>query len=531
MEVIQQFLDEARAAWRFRWWAVGAAWVTCVVGWIVVATLPNVYEASARVYVDANTGLTPLLQGLAVEQNVDAQLMLVRQTLLGRPALEKVARKTDLHLTAQTPQQMENLILGLQTQIEITNVLERTQVRGRPTTDSLYEIRYRHGDRQKAVAVVREVLDTFVEDTLGGGRAGSVTAQRFLTDQVQDYAKRLSEAELALAEFKKANLGLVPGEGGGYFERVQMETAALRQARSDLSVAAGRAEELRRQLRGEREGAQTLPAAAASATMPATDTSLRLAEAQKRLDELMLRYTDRHPDVTATRETIRQLEERQQAELTAMRDGTGPATASLSSNPVYQSIQMTLNQTEVEIASLRRQIGQREATIQQLQRMANTAPEVEAEYATLTRGYEVTRAQYNSLLERLERARLSEQAEQTGIVRFDVIDPPVAGFEPVAPNRPLLVAAILIAGLGLGAGLAYLMHLMRPVFMNARKLTEITGLPVLGAVSEAWLSDRRNARRREVLALTGAAAGLVLAFGVVFWWQSAGGYLLRAAAG
>lgn len=520
MEIVQQVLDDLHGAWRFRWPAVAAAWSIAVVGWLVVLSLPNSYEATARVYVDASTGLKPLLQGLAVEQDVDAQLNLVRQAMLGRPALEKVARETDLHLSVKTPQQMDALLRGLQEGIEITNVIEPTRRRGNATPDSLYLIRYHSRNRDTALEVVRQLLETFVEDTLGGNRSGSETAQRFLKDQVDDYGKRLSEAERALAEYKKANLGLVPGEGGDYFTRIQVQTEEAKRARAALSVALNRRAELERQLYGERQSAVPTPSVGTPGT-PTTETSLRLAEAQTRLDELTLRYTDKHPDVVATRETISQLQQRQAEELAAMRRGEGPATASLAASPVYQNIQMALNQTEVEIASLRSQIALAESNIADLRRVANSAPEVEAEYARLTRDYEVTRAQYNSLLERLEKARLSEQADETGIVRFEVIDPPMASFAPVAPNRPLLIAGVFAAALGLGGGLAYVLNMLRPVFSNSRSLAEITGLPVLGAVTAAWLSDVRERRKKELLVFAGSCAGLLVVFLVLAGWQLA----------
>jgi polysaccharide chain length determinant protein (PEP-CTERM system associated) len=523
MERFRQVLEEARAAWRFRWVAIAAAWVVCAVGWVYIATMPNVYEATARVYVDANTGLTPLLQGLTVDQNMDAQLMLVRQSLLTRPALEKVARRTDLHLSATTPRDMERLVLGLQNNIKIENVIE--QPRGRSSGDSLYRISYRSSNREKAITVVREVLDTFVENTMGGSRAGSESAQRFLTEQIKEYADRLSAAEQKLAEFKKANLGLVPGQSGDYFARMQAETEAVKRSRSDLALAIGRRDELQRQLRGQQESAVAASGVAVNPLGPTTESAARLVEAQKRLDELLLRYTERHPDVVATRETIRQLQERQQQELQAMREGSGPATAALSASPVYQSIQMSLNQVGVEIAALQRQVAQGEASIAQLHRLANTAPEVEAEFAKLNRDYDVTKAQYNALVERLEKAKLSNEAEETGIVRFDVIDPPVADFQPVAPQRPMMITLLFWASLLVGIGLAYALHMLRPVFMNARTLTEVTGLEVLGTVSETWLGDRRYERKREVFALAGATAGLFLAFGVVYWWQAGGGNL------
>jgi polysaccharide chain length determinant protein (PEP-CTERM system associated) len=414
---------------------------------------------------------------------------------------------------------MDGLLLALRNGIEIVNVIDPQARRSdRSIQDSLYLIRYQSSNRDTALAVVRQLLDTFVEDTLGGNRSGSEAAQRFLRTQLDEYAKRLGESERTLAEFRKNNLGLVPGEGGDYFSRIQLQTEMAKQARADLSVALGRRQELQRQLVGERQS--SVPAAGAGTpSAPVTETGMRLAEAQARLDELRLRYTDKHPDIVATQETIRQLEERQQAELEAMRRGEGPATASLAASPVYQNIQMALNQNEVEIATLRGKIALAESNIADLRRVANSAPEVEAEYARLSRDYEVTRAQYNSLLERMEKAKLSEDADETGIVRFEVIDPPLAAFAPVAPNRPLLIAGVFAAALVLGGGLAYLLNMLKPVFSNSRNLAEITGLPVLGAVTAAWLSDVRERRKKELMAFAGSCAGLLVAFLILAAWQ------------
>src|SRR5688572_10158324 len=95
-EQLERILDEARSIWRFKWTAMGVAWLVAVLGWGFVYTIPDVFEARARVFVDTSTALRPLLQGLAIDSAVQPQLDLVRQALLSRPHLEKVASETDL---------------------------------------------------------------------------------------------------------------------------------------------------------------------------------------------------------------------------------------------------------------------------------------------------------------------------------------------------------------------------------------------------------------------------------------------------
>jgi polysaccharide chain length determinant protein (PEP-CTERM system associated) len=498
-ELMNQVLAEVRGIWRFRWQGQAIAWVVCLVGWAAVFSIPNQYEARARVYVDTRTALRPIVQGLAIEPDVEAQLNMVRQALLGRPNLEKVARETDLDVQAKTRSEREALLAGLAQRVEIA--LEPPATRDPRVPNTLYRITYKDSSRDKAMQVVNVLLTSFMEDTMGSGRFGAENAQKFLDQQIKEYEDRLGAAENRLAEFKKRNLGLVPGAEGGYFVRLQTEMTEVQRLESNLSVATSRRRELERQKRGE----TPFVAGAISAARPANsggpsdavDTTTRIQQTQTRLDELLLRFTDKHPDVVAARESLNELQNRREQEIAALRRGDpgAVATAGAATNPLYQSIQLAINQTDVEIAALQGDIANRRTTINQLRQLVNTAPEVEAEFARLNRDYDVTKAQYNQLAERRERARLSDDAQATGLVRFDVIDPTVASFTPVSPPRSLFVLAVGIAGFALGAGFAFLRHRLQPVFGDTRTLEAITQLPVLGMVSLTWPEKHRAERR------------------------------------
>lgn len=526
-DLIEQIVDQLRGAWRFRWVAMIVAWCICALGWLFVYAMPDMYEATAKVFVDTRTALVPALKGITYQQDVDSQLNMVRQAMLGRPQLERVARETDLYLRATTEQAYAALLDSLRERIKI---IGGGGGENKPS-GGLYVISYQDQNRGKSIAVVDKLLSTFVEETLGGNREGSEKTQRFLSKQITDYEHKLSEAEERLAEFKKKNVGLMPGtQSGDYFSHLQEEIDASRKTESQLGVAISRRDELQRQLRGEAPfmvGGSG--ASAGSKGLGGSDTASRIQEAQAKLDELLLRYTDRHPDVIATRETLEELKKRQATEIEALRrrDPAAVAAAGAATNPVYQSIQLALNQNEVEIAALRRELAEHTRKVAQLRTMVDTMPQVEAEYARLNRDYQVTKDGYTALVDRLQKARLSERADETGVVKFEVIDPPSAGFKPVAPDRMKLLATVLLAGLVAGGGLAYLLHQMRPVFSTTRSLGEITGLPVLGAVSMTWLDRRKNESRMRKLAFGGAAAMLLVAFLGVLLFESTGARLIQ----
>lgn len=520
-QIINRVLDELRGAWRFRWVGIASAWVVCVAGWIGVWTIPDTYEASARIYVDTRSILRPLLQGLAIDPEVASGLDVVRQALLSRPQIERVARETELDARAKTPEQKEALITSLQTRISIA----AGDMRARTAQgEGMYLIKFQDSDREKSVEVVRRLLSAFVENALGDKRTGQESAQRFLDEQIAEYEQRLSAAESRLADFKKSNVGLMPDSRGDYFGRLQQETLELEKVRGALAVAESRLSEIGRQLAGEEpflfgfDSGTPGPAVAQGSG----DLTFRIQDLEKQLDELLLRYTDKHPEVLATRQTIAELKKRQQEELARVKSGaraTGSLASSLKTNPVYQSLEIAQKNTQLQVAELRQQLVQSEMKVGALRRQLNAVPEVEAELARLNRDYDVTKQKYVELVQRRETATLSEQADRTGTVKFDVIEPPAAGLQPVSPHRAPLLVAVLLGGLLVGAAVTWLLNQIKPVFYSVRTLTEVAGVPVFAAISRTWMDRHRQQRRSELLRFSAATVLLFITFGFVFLIQ------------
>ncbi|HET9863205.1 MAG TPA: XrtA system polysaccharide chain length determinant [Steroidobacteraceae bacterium] len=522
----QQLRDEVRGMWRFRWKAMAVAWAALVVGAIAVASLPDTYMASAKVYVDSGSRLGKLLQGLAVETNVEAQIAVVRQTLLGRPNLERLTRSPEYAskraLETRTQAQQDRMIESLRKKIEIL------PIRGAETAGALIlVVSFQDESRDRALFVVRSLVEGFVSETQDVSRAKAEEAQSFLVKELDELEDKLATAEDKLAQFKKDHFGVLPGQGGDYFTRLQTERQGLDQARSQLDVIVSQRNALSDQLRGQ---APLIPTGQPTdfAAAGRKDIDARIKESESRLEELLLRYTEKHPEVIALQQTIAELKQRRADELAALQSGgAGSGSMSVADNPLYQSIRIQLNKVEVDIAAARADIAQRERRIADLQRSINTAPDVEAELGRLNRDYGVVKAQYEALLDRLQRARLSESAEETGVVQFKVIEPPTAKFEPVGPNRLLMMIAVLLGSIGAAGALCYVMHQLRPVIGNANALADLTRLPVLGTVSIGRLEEHRAEMRSSALRFATAFGGLLVVFGVALLFRNDFASLLR----
>jgi polysaccharide chain length determinant protein (PEP-CTERM system associated) len=507
-EFIGQLLLQIRGAWRYRWFALATAWLAALVGWGAVLMLPDEYEAHTRVYVDTESVLKPLLNGLAVNTDVTNRVMVMSRVLLARPNLERVARDTKLGLRARTSADFSRLIASLSQQI-------KTEGGG---ADNTYSLRYTDPDAQMAQRVVQALLKVFVEDSLGVKRDDSNSAQQFLQNQIVDYEARLRDAEQKLAAFKQQNVGLMPGETGDYYTRLQASLTTLQDLRSKQRLATERRGELGKQLEGEEP---TFGLFAAGEGAESSDG--RLAVYQHELDQLLLQYTDQHPKVLALKETIAQLQTQEAAKrhsskskrLQAPRDRADAAALTLDINPVYQNLRLELSHTNVELAELHQRISDEQILLGNLKEKVNTIPETEVQLTQLNRDYEVNRTQYQALLQRLESARLSQQADASSEQgRFRVIEPPTVPLYPIGPNRPLFMTGVLLAALALGAVIALLLNQLNPVFLSRAMLAAVTGLPVLGAIHLMRPKLSVPLLKRDPVRISMAFAGLVVLYGL-----------------
>ena len=139
-ELLGQVISVLKGMWKHRWPGLGVAWFVALVGAVVVLSVPDKYEASARVFVDTQSILKPLMSGLAVQPNVEQQVTMLSRTLISRPNIEKLIRMSDLDLSSTSKSAQEALIEDLTKSIVIRNA-------GR---DNLYTLAYRDASPDNA---------------------------------------------------------------------------------------------------------------------------------------------------------------------------------------------------------------------------------------------------------------------------------------------------------------------------------------------------------------------------------------------
>jgi polysaccharide chain length determinant protein (PEP-CTERM system associated) len=507
-ELVNQALAHVRGMWHRRWIGLAAAWIIALVGVAVVFRIPEKYEATARVYVDTESLLRPLLQGLAIQPNVDQQVALISRTLISRPNVDKLVRLADLDLNIKTTAEREDLI---------DNVIRTIRLDGN-LTSNLYVISYRDPEPARARKVVQSLLTIFVESSLGDKRQDTQSAVRFLDDQIKRYEGTLQAAENRIKEFRLKYIGVSSREGQDDFGRMQQISTEIEGAKLELQSAEQARDAYKLQIGSETPMLVPNDLNSVDVSDATSETAMRIAALRRDLDGLLRKYTDQHPDVVATQRLIAELEEQRKAEQEARRKQAAavqPGRERTDQNPVTQQIRISLADAEANVAAARAKLAGLQAQYQQLKSQAQLVPQVEAEFAALSRDYEVQKKTYETLIARREAATMGKDVQDTGGTQFRVIDPPRVSPQPVAPNRLVLLG--IVFGLTFVGGIfaSFVASKTMPRFHDARTLRDIAKRPILGMVSMLPSEALTRMRRRNAWLFAGGTGGLFATFSAV----------------
>ncbi len=491
---MSEIFDELRAAlwsvWHRRWIAIGVAWGVCLLGWLVVGTIPNSYESKARVYVDVEDVLS---KQLGIAGNGREEVMRVRQTLSSAKNLEKVVTSTRLGEGISERGALDAAIADLDKKVKVTS-----------EQDTLFEITATIGrgdldDAENAVLardVVQKLLDILREEYVIGNRTGISTAIDDLDRQLEERKAELEQAEQRRLAFEAQYPDLVGGSDS-LSKKVQDARAELRNVEADLAAAqsglaaiSGQIASTPRTVTGGRD---------------ATGPKAALLQAQTQLAELRSRgLTDNHPDVVATTKQVALLGK----QAAAAGDDAGGAP-----NPAYASLVAIKSERQATLEALQARRAALQSNFAALMASQASEPAVAAEANRISRDYDVLRKNYEKLLQDREalrtRGKVEDKASQ---YRFDFIQQPGVPQKPAAPNRPLLLFGVLVAGLGAGVAGAYALGQLKSSFATPQKLERAFDLPVIGSISLTVSEAARAAERQRLKQFAGACGGLAGVF-------------------
>ncbi|TYT23612.1 hypothetical protein FZO89_15325 [Luteimonas viscosa] len=479
------------------------ALLTFLIGQFVVG---RSYQVSVTILAQESDIIQPLLEGRAVPTGVTDRAGMARQIIYGRKVLTQIVETGGFDAEGLSPLQKDRLMEEIQGRTLVTS----------PRAD-IVQITYSDSDPERAYRVTDAMGAMFINETLATKSRESREAYEFIDKQVQEYHRKLIDAENNLQAYRSRNADAQPGSATDVHSRISALRSQVEQTRMSLLEQQSRESSIASQLSGE--------SAVTSVQTRETMYRTQQIELQAELDRLLLNFTDRHPDVQRVRhqmEDIQRQLDQERARAASGQSDTGSEDSRL--NPLYQELRSQLSQARREVAATRSRMSVAESLLNgELDRSRRIAAS-ESVLAELTRDYEVNREIYQDLLRRRENARVSMGLDQENRgLTLRVQDPATMPLRPTGLRFMHIAAVGLLAAIAIPLGLLWLLVRVDPRVRSPQLIEVKSRYPLLATIP-AYHSPRERRRQYMNMAIgTSLVVAVLLLYALTYAYNLSNG--------
>jgi polysaccharide chain length determinant protein (PEP-CTERM system associated) len=453
--------------------------------WVASWSIPATYRSGTLILIEQPTVpqqfVVPNVAG-----GIQDRLQSITQQILSRTRLLHIIDVANLYPEYRGRETPDGIVEKMRKDIEIELVMS-------PRNDQLTAFNVYYSARSPIVAqqVTSELTNLFIHENLEVRQQQSANTTKFLERQLDDARQTLMEQEEKVRQFKEKHLGQLPGQAQSNLQILSGLQAQLQSEEDNLSRAKQQSSYLQTLLSQYRTlQASSKSGDAVSGGLPAIDQ--QLARLKSQLSFLSSHYTERHPDVRKVKEEIARTEkikEQLTATLSNARtdissDGDSkPSEDAGSPSPATLEIQNQLKANQLEITIRQRAIDATKRDIANYQGRLNEAPLREQEFIDITRGYEQSKANYDSLLQKKDSSEMATNLElsQQG-EHFRILDPPSLPQRPYFPNRLKFCGIGLVVGLILGGGVAVGTEFVDDRIYGEEILTKLVPMKIMSEI-------------------------------------------------
>ena len=504
---------------RRRWWIILPVFACWTVVWVAGWLWPSTYESEAVILVEQQK--VPE-QYVVPNVSVDLQdrLQSMSQQILSRTRLQ--ATVDQFHLYARRKGmpgalQSEDAVEQMRKDIKI----ELVEAPGRRGELTAFKIRYSAGTAELAQQVNAQLTSLFIDENLKSQQQLSESTTAFLENQLTDAKAKLEQQEAKVRAFKAQHLGELPSQLESNVQILSGLQAQLQATQRALDGAQQQKLYFESLLQQYQSAQSSLDATGTTAVQPDL-LDKQLQDLRRRLTEAKSLYTDNYPDVVALKDEIAKTEKLKkqmeddaaaadQAKESADNKEVKPSTGHVGSSTAMMQIQSQLKANILEIQNYQKRVKDLETQISAYQARLNLIPGTEQQLVEISRGYEESKANYNSLLQKQMQSQLATSLErrQQG-EQFRIIDPPSLPIKPSAPNHLLISIGGLMAGIALGVGLAALLELTDARIQQEKELKELIPVRVLVGIPHLSLPGEQDRKSRYRWMERGAMAAMLI---------------------
>ncbi len=513
-------LERILAIWhRRKWLAIPFFALPLAAAATLILSLPNLYRSTATVLVERQQVPESFVRS-TVTSELETRLQTISQEILSRSRLQSLIQRFNLYPNLLQRVSSEEVVERLRRDIQLEL---KAGDRGRSTI--AFALTYKGSDPQTVALVTNTLASFYIEENLKAREKQATGTAEFLKAQITDTRKRLDEQEQRVSEFRKRHLGELPTQMQANLATLETLNTQLRLNNDTQIRASERRDALTAQLTEAESFRQQVVAAPGSAPAAGpVPPALHLVRLKQELTAAQTRYTETHPTVIRLKAEIAAVE-RDLASATPEPKpevkSPDPAPAAPVPPPSQYVLRLRegLHALEAEIKILKAEEQRLRGAISAYQARVENTPRREQEFLEISRDYEATKDQHQSLVKRHGEAQVAESMEQRQKgEQFRLLDPAVPSATPAAPNRGRLLPMALVFSLGLAVGVVVLAEMLDTSFHSSDQVRAFTSVPVLVSigriVSEA---DRKRRRLRFRLATAGFLLSLIAAVGTSYF--------------
>ena len=494
--------DFGKIAWR-RKWAILVPLVLISLGTVLVSHyLPNKYRSETVILVVPQQVPETYVRS-TVTSRIEDRLSSISQQILSRTRLERIIQDFNLYAEERQRGIMEDIVEGMRAR----------DIKVETLKGDAFRIAYIGDHPQVVMRVTQRLASLFIEENLRDRELLAESTSQFLSVQLEDARRRLIDQEKKLEVYRAQYAGQLPSQAQSNLQQIQNLQMQVQSLVESLNRDGERRLLIERAL-AEAKASESVDGGS-DAELPVAG---QLVKARKALSDILLRLKPEHPDVIRLKRVIAGLEQRAETEaLSAPLSPEGVA----GGGP--QRSRAKLLQQELE--HLDRQIANKRAEEQRLrgvsavyQARVEAVPSRETELAELTRDYETTQKQYQSLLAKTADSKIAANLERREIgEQFKILDPARSAEKPFSPNRTRINLFGLMAGIGLGFGMAAFLEYRDSSFRTQDEVTSVLSLPVLAQIPFILTPGEHRRRNRRRLVIAAAVGVACIVVGGVFW--------------
>jgi len=458
--------DYLQIALRRKWYFIVPFVLISIAAIAYAHYAPNVYRASTLILVEPQKVPSSYVKP-TVTENVEAQLRTITEQIMSRSYLEKIINEFDLYPEMRKKLPLESVIERMRRCIDV-----------RVKKGRVFSVSFEDQDPVIAMKVANRLASLFIEGNLKVREERAEGTLVFLEKELERVRKLLKQQEKKVSEFRAKHLGVLP-------EQLEANLRTLDRLQLQLQSngeALKTAEETRRMLQQQLSQMQIMPMITVdegSSGEEVAPEGSNLSKLKAYLEQLQLRYTEKHPEVRRIKRLIAQMEKEEKGN----EEGSKEVSTTNEKPPWTSQIEAQLAQLDAEIAQLKNERKRLKSEIKEYERRVEITPKIEQQLKELTRGYEVTQKEYQSLLDKKLQAELAANMErkQKG-ERFKVLDQAKIPERPFKPNRQKIILFGVFLGMAAGGGLVGLIEYLDHSFYKIEDLEQFTGISVIASI-------------------------------------------------